>query len=280
MSWARKIGMGVERRAALAVRRARRLPAIAREAVTLRTAQGLALDACVHHGGPGAAVVLCPGVVDAGSVFDSWAAPVSADEIAALGATVIHFDPPGRGRSWGAEDHGGDSHQEAVAQAFAHVATVPGVDPARIGVVAISHGSAMAVGAVARRALDARWIVDWEGPSDREIATGGGLHMDPAAGHALDDDPYWAPREPVRHVGALRCAYVRLQADPDHAQPGETRHATRMMQAAANGQLAWFQINDHPRNEHPKRPNWLAPGVLAANRTLLRKIRTLIDTER
>jgi hypothetical protein len=52
-----------------------------------------------------------------------------------------------------------------------------------------------------------------------------------------------------------------------------------MVQAAANGGLPWFQINDHPRNETPPRPNWLAPGMLAANRALLRKIRTLIDTE-
>ena len=47
--------------------------------------------------------------------------------------------------------------------------------------------------------------------------TGGGKYMAPADGHALTDDAYWAPREPVRHVGDLQCAYVRLQADPDHA---------------------------------------------------------------
>ncbi len=164
--------------------------------------------------------------------------------------------------------------------ALAHLAALDGVDPRRIGVVALSQGVAMAVGAVAQRALEVRWIVDWEGPSDREVLTAGGTHLAPADGHEMTDDAYWAPREPVRHVGELRCAYVRLQADPDHAQPGETRHATRMIQAAASGKLAWFQINDHPRNERPPRPNWLAPGTLAANRALLRKIRTLIDTEK
>jgi hypothetical protein len=279
MSWARSVGLAVERRVAQAVRRSRRLPAIARERVTLRTAQAIQIEACIHRGGQGPAVLLCPGIDDAGTVFDSWRAPISADEVAALGATVLHFDPAGRGRSWGAEDYGGSEHQEDVALAFAHLAGLEGVDPRRIGVVAISHGSAMAIGALAR-SVDARWVVDWEGPSDREIMTGGGKHMAPADGHALTDDAYWAPREPVRHVGRLRCAYVRLQADPDHAQPGETRHATRMLQAAAIGSLPWFQINDHPRNEHPPRPNWLAPGMLAANRALLRKIRTLIDTER
>jgi hypothetical protein len=284
MSWARSVGLAVERRVAEGVRRARGLPAIARDRVTLRTEQGIQIEACVHRaaaaGREGPAVLLCPGIDDAGTVFDSWRAPISADEVAALGAIVLHFDPAGRGRSWGEEDYGGNEHQEDVAVAFEHLAGLDGVDARRIGVVAISHGSAMAIGALARRSLGARWIIDWEGPSDREIMTGGGAHMAPAAGHALGDDAYWAPREPVRHVDRLPCAYVRLQANPDHAQPGETRHATRMIQAAASGALPWFQINDHPRNESPPRPNWLAPGTLAANRALLRKIRTLMDTER
>jgi hypothetical protein len=282
MSWARSVGLAVERRVAEGVRRARVLPAIARERVTLRTEQGIQIEACVHRGAAagreGPAVLLCPGIDDAGAVFDSWRAPISADEVAALGAVVVHFDPAGRGRSWGEEDYGGNEHQEDVAVAFAHLAGLDGVDSRRIGIVAISHGLAMAIGAATR--LDARWLIDWEGPSDREIMTGGGMHMAPANGHALSDDAYWAPREPVRHVDRLRCAYVRLQANPDHAQPGETRHATRMIQAASNGTLPWFQINDHPRNENPPRPNWLTPGTLAANGALLRKIRTLIDTER
>ena len=283
MSWVRSVGLAVERRVAEGVRRARGVPAIARDRVTLRTDQGLQIEACVHRGAAagqeGPAVLLCPGIDDPGTVFDSWRAPVSADEVAALGAVVLHFDPAGRGSSWGTEDYGGNEHQEDVAIAFAHLAGLEGVDPRRIGIVAISHGAAMALGAVARRSLRARWVIDWEGPSDREIMTGGGVHMAPSDGHALTDDAYWSPREPVRHVGALGCAYVRLQADPDHAQPRETRHAMRMVQAAASGDLPWFQINDHPRNEIPPRPNWLAPGMLAANRALLRKIRTLIDTE-
>jgi hypothetical protein len=280
MAWVRKAGLAVERRVAQAIRRARTHASIPRERVALRTSQGLEIEACVHRGGAGPAVLLCPGVDDAGTVFDSWSAPISADEVAALGAVVLHFDPAGRGRSWGAADYGGNEHQEDVAVAFAHLAALEGVDATRVGVVALSQGVAMAVGAVARRSLGARWLLDWEGPSDREVLTAGGTHLAPADGHELTDEAYWPPREPVRHVAGLRCAYVRLQADPDHAQPGETRHATRMVQAAASGALPWFQINDHPRNEHPPRPNWLAQGMLAANRALLRKIRTLIDTER
>src|SRR5262249_55752850 len=161
--WVRRAGVAVERRVAQAIRRSRKQGSIVRERVTLQTPQGLQIAACIHRGGSGPAVLLCPRVDDAGTIFDSRGAPISPDEVAALGAGVRHFDPAGRGRSWGAEDYGGDEHQEDVAVAFAHLASLEGVDPARVGVVSISQGAAMAVGAVARRSLGARWLLDWEG---------------------------------------------------------------------------------------------------------------------
>ena len=81
------------------------------------------------------------------------------------------------------------------------------------------------------------------------------------------------PREAVRWVGSLRCGYHRFQARRDHAQPGELRHAERMMRAAVAGRLPWFQLNDHPRNQLPERPEYHPPGFTVANRILLRKIR-------
>jgi hypothetical protein len=119
--------------------------------------------------------------------------------------------------------------------------------------------------------------VDWEGPCDREIITSGGTSLVPAAGHSLDDDTYWLPREAVRRVGELRCGYVRLQAWPDHAQPDELRHARRMVAAARAGRLPWFQVNDEPRGEAPERPHWIAGGPWASNRAILRKLRALRD---
>jgi alpha-beta hydrolase superfamily lysophospholipase len=280
MSVLGRAGLALERRVAWGVRKARARPGITHEELTLRSSKGLQIAAHLHRPAApnGAAVLLCPGIEDAGSVFDTLGSPLAADEVAALGAVVLHFDPAGRGLSWGAEDHGGDVHQDDVAVAFGYLSALPGID--RVGIVAVSQGSAMAIAAVARMGLDARWILDWEGPSDRDTLTACGTKMAPADGHLLDDDAYWIPREPVRHVSNLRCPYVRLQADPDHAQPGETRHAMRMIEAASSGVLPWFQINDHPRNERPPRANWLMPGVLTANRALLRKIRTLMDTER
>lgn len=222
------------------------------------------------------AVVLCPGIDDDARVFaPGGSAPITAEEVARLGYVVLRFDPAGRGSSWGEEDFGGPEHQDDVACAVALLAGRPDVDADRIGLVAISLGVSMAVGAAARAGAPVAWILDWEGPSDREIITAGGTILTPADGHSLDDELYWRPREAVRHVGALRCGYLRLQAAQDHAQPGEVRHAMRMIRAAGDGALPWLQINDHPRDHVPVRANWLPSGTLAANRAISRKLHLL-----
>ena len=276
-----------DRRFAMAVRRfrARRSTEVREEPLRLVSTAGYQLDAHLHRPaepppGPLPAVVLCPGIDHPGTVFDTLAAPVTADEIARLGCLVLHFDPAGRGQSWGEEDYGGAEHQDDVATAVSWLGGRPDVDPHRVGILAISLGVGMAVGAVARCGAEAAWLIDWEGPCAREIITSGGKIMTPAQGHTLDDDVYWRPREAVRHVPRLTCPYVRLQAERDHAQPGELRHATRMIHAAASGSLPWFQLNDHPRGEVPPRPQWLANGHLAANKAILRKIRALLQEKR
>ncbi len=281
----RAIAAAADRRIANAIRkvRAHKGVSVREEPLRLRSLAGYQIDAHLHRpddaSGRLPAVVLCPGIDHPGTIFDSLAPPVSADEVARLGCLALHFDPAGRGESWGEEDMGGPEHQDDVATAIRYLAERPDVDPTRIGVVAISLGVAMAVGAVAGGA-EAAWLIDWEGPCDREIITSGGKIMTPALGHSMEDETWWRPREAVRHVGAMRCPYVRLQAELDHAQPGETRHAMRMLHAAAAGSLPWFQINDHPRGDVPPRPQWLPSGVLAANNALLRKIRTLLSEPR
>lgn len=226
--------------------------------------------------GPLPAVVVSPAIHQGVDALLSRAAVVSADEIARLGFVVYVHDPAGRGKSWGEEDYGGPEHQDDLRAAFAAALTDPACNGA-VGVLSLSLGVAAAAGALARwpEAMPARWLVDWEGPCDREIITAGGTLMLPAQGHGLDDDAYWFPREARRHVGQLRCGYVRLQAVPDHAQPGEVRHAERMLRAAAQGELPWFQVNDHPRGEVPGRVSWAPGGPLAANRLVLAKLRNL-----
>jgi hypothetical protein len=146
-------------------------------------------------------------------------------------------------------------------------------------VVAISLGIAMACGALARLedSVTVQWLLDWEGPCDREIICAGGRIMAPALGHSLEDEVYWRPREAVRWVGALPCGYQRIQSVRDHAQPGEVRHAARMIQAAAAGRVPWFRLNDHPMGLVPQSPELYPAGRLAANRILLRWIRQLSD---
>jgi len=253
-------------------------PPLVRTELRLLSAAGYPLAACITR--PAGDAVL-PGVVLSAAIHHglreaaSFTSAVTTDEVARLGYAVLAFDPAGRGESWGEEDFGGPEHQDDLRVAILALLGAPRVRD--VGVLALSYGIVAAVGALTRYAdeLPVRWLLDWEGPSDREIATTGGTRLAPAAGHSLDDDDYWHPREPARHVAGLRCGYLRLQAWPDHAQPGEVRHAERMVRAAASGALPWFQINDHPRGSLPPRPNWLGGGPWSANRVILRKLADL-----
>jgi dipeptidyl aminopeptidase/acylaminoacyl peptidase len=214
-----------------------------------------------------------PAIHQGRDALDTGDSIVTADELARLGYAVLTHDPAGRGGSWGEEDFGGPEHQDdlrVAGEALQREGNVTG-----FGVLSLSYGVVAAVAALARwpEALPARWLVDWEGPSDREIITTGGTRLVPAAGHALDDEDYWQPREPIRHLAAVRCGYLRLQAWPDHAQGREIRHAERMVRAA--NMLPWWQLNDHPRNTLPPRPNWLPGGPWAANQTVLRRLADL-----
>jgi hypothetical protein len=272
---------GLDRKLATTIRvlRARRGVAVNTEDIILHSTVGYEIHARLHKPANAnrnlPAVLMCPGIHDPGSYFSTWMAPITAEEVARAGCVVLTFDPAGRGKSWGEEDYGGPEHQDEVRVALRYLAAHSGVDASRIGVIAISLGIAMAVGGVAGSDVPVAWLMDWEGPCDREIITSGGKIMDPADGHTLEDDVYWHPREAVRHVGGMGCGYLRLQAERDHAQPDEKRHASRMMRAAAAGTLPWYQLNDHPRNEVPGRPAWIPSGRLAMNRTMLRKVMTL-----
>jgi len=279
-----RVVRAADRRVATAIRkvRARRSAPVEQVDIQLRSTVGYQIAAKAHRvrgtSGRQPAVLLCPGIHDPGDSFSRWLSPITAAEVARLGCTVLTFDPAGRGKSWGEEDYGGPEHQDNVKVALAHLASRTDVDPNRIGIVAISLGVAMAVGAAAQPDVPSvSWLLDWEGPSDREIITVAGTIMTPAAGHTLEDEVYWKPREAVRHVAGLRCAYVRLQGARDHAQPDEIRHARRMMRAVSTPASAvrWFQLNDHPRGIAPDRPSWLPSEHLAMNRIMLRKIATL-----
>jgi hypothetical protein len=248
--------------------------------LSLTSTAGYRIAAEIHapaEPGPWPGVLLVPGTSDPGSVFRGWSQPLNAQELAATGLVVLLYDPAGRGESWGSEDFGGLEHQDNLRTALEALVGLPEVDPDRVGVVSISLGIAAACAGLAHygEAVPAQWLLDWEGPCDREIITAGGRIMRPALGHGLEDEIYWQPREAVRHVADLSCGYLRIQAEVDHAQPGEFRHAQRMIEAAATGNLPWFRLNDHPAGECPASPRWYPGGRLQANRVMLDWIRRL-----
>ncbi len=252
--------------------------AVQSESIVLHSTVGYRLGARIVRPASG---TVCPGLVVSPAIHQgiaaltSTAAIVSASEIARVGFVVLVHDPAGRGESWGEEDFGGAEHQDNIRVAIRAVAARSDCT-GRVGVLSLSLGVAAAAGALARwPELPVDWLLDWEGPCDREIITAGGTRLVPAAGHSLDDEAWWPPREAVAHAGALQCGYARLQAFPDHAQPEELRHARRMLEAARAGAAPWVQLNDHPRGALPDRPHWLAGGPLAANRAILRKLSTL-----
>lgn len=262
---------------------------IAEEEVWLTTAQGFRVYAHLHRPvrarGRLPAVVLVPGRNGAGTDFDGFTYPVGAREIAALGAQVLHFDPTGVGRSWGEDDAAGPDQQASLLAALEFVAGHPGTDRDRLGVLSISLGVAMAAPVLAREGerLGVGYLIDWEGPSDRHVITKFGQIMAPAMGHTLQDDEYWLPREAVRHVGRIPCAYLRFQSSWDHAQEGYLRHALEMVNAAVRGgRPPEVVLNDQPPGtvfdpETPSPEVFLAPGAAEANRWLLRAVQRRIE---
>ncbi len=226
--------------------------------------------------GPHPGVVVSPAIHQGRDGLERLGSPITAPELARLGFSVLTFDPAGRGASWGEEDFGGPEHADDLRVAIGALRQHGVRD---VGVLSLSLGLAAATAALARwPALDVRWLVDWEGPCDREVITAGGTRKTPAAGHPLDDEAYWAPREAVRHLASLRCGYVRLQAHPDHAQPNELRHAERMLAAAREAPaLPWWQLNAHPRGVVPVDAPWHRGGTRAANGLIRRVLRALRD---
>ncbi len=257
LAWARRLG-------------GRRAP-VAPAPFTSTAGYRIAAMVSVPEGpGPHPGLVLCPDEGEGMAGLLAGAGPVSVAGLRARGFAVLVFDPAGRGASWGEEDHGGPEHQDEAAVAVRTLAAHPSVDARRVGLVGLGAGSATALGAAARMGAPAAWVLDWEGPADRETA-GGRL----GAGSGPDDATWWADRAPAGMLAALGCPYVRLQAEDDHARPGELRHAHRMMWAAAATGRRDFQINEHPPGEATPRPVWLASGPLAARAALYRKLAVL-----
>ena len=190
------------------------------------------------------ALVLVPGSSGDSSNFvgGSKDAQVVADE----GFAIVLFDPDGRGRSEGTEDYNGFIGQDGLAAVISFAAQLPIVDEEQIGVVSFSYGITMAAGTLARYPdLPVQFLIDWEGPADRDD-TGG--CDDSHTGHlsdvaSCDDEEFWAEREAVTFIKDIRVPYQRIQTEKDHAQP-DLHHAVIMINAGVEDEAPWVRLND------------------------------------
>lgn len=196
------------------------------------------------------ALVLVPGRDRSGEVFcGSWYT-LAADDLAVRGARVAHFDPLGRGRSWGHDDFGGLEGQEALRAVLDFLHARRDVRADHVGVASFSAGIVIAMPAVARegRRLGTRFLLDWEGPA-RAADFDQARAFPPTAQAAFEQNParFWEIREPVRHVGQLPCPYWRVQGEVDHTGSTAGRSAALALVAAAcAGSVPSVRLNDNP----------------------------------
>ncbi len=175
----------------------------------------------------------------------------TVDTFTQAGYAVVLFDPDGRGESGGTEDYNGFVHQDGLAEVLRFAATLPGIDPAQIGLATFSYGITMGAGTLARHPdLPVRFLVDWEGPADRDDTGGcdeaGIGHLNAVA--SCDDEDFWAEREASTFIGQIRVPYQRIQSARDHVQP-DNDHAILMVNNAVAGGVPWVRLNDLPPNQ-------------------------------
>jgi hypothetical protein len=193
------------------------------------------------------AVVLVPGGLGSGGGFDDPGAPVTADDLAALGFAGVHFDPSGRGESSGPEDYWGLRHQEDLRAVLDHV-LYGGPAPAETaGVLSFSMGITIAAGALAgyRGISRVRYLYDWEGPSNRRVTTLNDT-MPMFQNMPTSDDRFWETREANKFISAIPCGYFRYQCEEDHVQGKDKGHAVELLNLATAGRAVWTRCNDNP----------------------------------
>ena len=128
---------------------------------------------------------------------------------------------------------------------------MPDAKVEKIGVASYSFGLVMISGALSRYPeLPVSFLVDWEGPIDRNDFAGCDADL---TGHlkgevACDDEDYLAEREAINFVPKLKIPYQRLESVTDHGQP-DVLSAVRIVNAAVNGGVPWVRLNDYTINQ-------------------------------
>ena len=213
-------------------------------------------------------IVLVPAGLEGGFIFDQWfSLNLRAEDMAAQGYAVIHFDPAGRGRSGGVEDFGGEEHQENLATVFNHFSSLPYVDSDNMGIASFSLGITMAAGALVgcTPRIRAKYLFDWEGPSNKyEITMNDTIEF--FQEYPVSDDHFWSQRQACNSIEKIGCGYFRYQSWRDHVQRGYKGHAIALLNAALKGNAEWVKCNDYELNHDLKENSlekkfWVSPWV-------------------
>ncbi len=208
--------------------------------------------------------------------------------VARDGFVEFHFNAEGRGMahpSEGQEDHNGFIHQDDLNAIIEFAHSRSNVTQNNLGVITHSYGITMGAGCLGRYPdLRVKYFIDVEGPSESFVTC-----KEP---WALDDDPsndqhefiysmfghystyrdssaenmaWWGEREATRFMGDIRCRYLRIQAEWDHAQPPngqwpgfdypplwyQNKHAIDPVNLATEGVSPWTRVNGFPLGNPP-----------------------------
>lgn len=174
-----------------------------------------------------------------------------AGTLAGAGLVVVGFDPPGRGKSDGVDDHNGPQGQRALAIVLSWLAAQPEVDPERVVVRSRSYGVAMAAGALARfPELTPHALVDIEGPARLPDDLDHAAQQNRDTFAALSQGEQWyLDRSAAEHIGEFTGYYLRIQAIQDHALGDWMGAALQMMRSAERGAVANATLNGIQQDE-------------------------------
>jgi hypothetical protein len=211
-------------------------------------------DATSSNRFPG--VILIPGGNGYGAQYDD---SNLADDIADDGFIVVHFDPDGRGNStnggmYTTEDYCGYIQQDGLWEIAKYLKSCPYVDTLSIGMFSHSYGITMAAGELSRHTDDPyiKFLLDWEGPSDRyQTCQDSGGHV-PVP---VDSQDFWIEREAALFMKSANVYYLRHQTAIDHnSDIVDNRHAIALVDSATgiqyggSGMCPWTRVNDSLMN--------------------------------
>ncbi len=205
-------------------------------------------------------IIFIPGGTGDSSTFTSGVPGGSVvSQFTQAGFNAVVFDPDGRGRSEGNEDFNGYTGQDGLYYVTLFVDTLAEVGD--IGYLSQSYGVTLAAGVLARyKDGPAIFLIDWEGPVNREDTTVGckGGASDIASqespgDHACTDNDYWEEREASTFALEIEVPYHRVQSLEDHVQP-DISHAVEIIRNTTHtkyggkGKSPWTRMNDYPPN--------------------------------